>query len=52
MTQGRHGPNLEIEKAWERGPVTGPGALSDLVGPSYLFAILTDVRIANESLRR
>lgn len=38
-------PRSQIEKAWARMPVTGPGALSDLIAPSYLFAILTDSRI-------
>ena len=32
-------PRSRVEKAWERMPVTGPGAISDLVAPSYLFAI-------------
>lgn len=35
----------QFEKAFERLPVAGPGELSDLQGPSYLFAILTDPRI-------
>ncbi|MDQ0112568.1 hypothetical protein J2T15_002003 [Paenibacillus harenae] len=40
-------PRSQVEKAWERMPLTGPGAISDLVAPSYVFAILTDSRIAN-----
>ena len=28
----------QFEQAWERMPVTGPGALQDLQGPSYLWA--------------
>lgn len=35
----------EFRKAWERWPVTGPGALQDLRGPSYIFAILNDPRV-------
>lgn len=35
----------QFEQAWRRMPVAGPGELSDLYGPSYLFAILTDRRI-------
>lgn len=38
-------PRSQIEKAWSRKPFTGPGALSDLIAPSYLFVILTDSRI-------
>jgi hypothetical protein len=38
-------PRSQVEKAWERMPVKGPGAISDLIAPSYLFALLTDVRI-------
>lgn len=32
-------------KAYERSPLRGPGALQDLQGPSYLYAILTDPRV-------
>ncbi len=35
----------EFQKAWERWPVTGPGELQDLRGPSYVFAILSDPRV-------
>lgn len=38
-------PRSHFEKAWGRMPVTGPGGLQDLRGPSYLFAILSDSRI-------
>ncbi len=38
-------PRTDLEKAWSRMPVSGPGALSDLQGPSYLFGILTDPRV-------
>lgn len=36
----------QFEKAFDRLPVTGPGDLQDLQGPSYLYAILTDERIS------
>ncbi|GAA2207724.1 hypothetical protein GCM10009850_031820 [Nonomuraea monospora] len=36
-------------RAWERRPLSGPGQLSkDIIGPSYVYAILTDSRIAAE----
>lgn len=35
----------QIEAAYARMPVNGPGALQDLRGPSYLFAVLMDDRI-------
>lgn len=38
-------PRSQFEKAFHRMPVSGPGELQDLQGPSYLFAILTDPRI-------
>ena len=38
----------EFIKAYERMPVSGPGALQDLRGPSYLFAILMDDRIRRD----
>jgi len=31
-------PRTQFEKAWLRMPVTGPGAINDLIAPSYLFA--------------
>ena len=36
----------QFARAFERIPLRGPGQLQDLQGPSYLFAILTDPRIA------
>ena len=39
----------QFEKAYERSPLRGPGQLQDLQGPSYLFAILTDPRVATGS---
>lgn len=38
-------PKTQFEKAWQRMPVKGPGALQDLIAPSYLYAILADPRI-------
>lgn len=38
-------PKSQIQKALERMPIDGPGAISDLIAPSYLFALLTDTRI-------
>jgi len=35
----------QFEKAYERSPLSGPGQLQDLQGPSYLFAILADPRV-------
>lgn len=35
----------QIRQALQRMPVEGPGALQDLRGPSYLFALLMDKRI-------
>lgn len=35
----------QIEKTLKRMPVSGPRALQDLMGPSYLYAILSDLRI-------
>ena len=32
-------------RALERCPLTGPGELQDLRGPSYLYAILSDPRV-------
>jgi hypothetical protein len=34
-----------FEKAWRRRPISGPSAINDLRGPSYLYAILSDPRI-------
>lgn len=41
-------PRSHFRTAYERMPVDGPGALGDLRGPSYLYAILTDPRIRGE----
>jgi hypothetical protein len=39
----------QFRQAFERMPLTGPGQLQDLQGPSYLYAILTDPRVASSS---
>jgi len=44
-TVNRALPRGDFAKALERQPLTGPGALQDLQGPSYIWAILTDIRI-------
>lgn len=37
----------DFARAWDRRPLTGPGQISrQVVGPSYVYAILTDSRIA------
>jgi len=41
----------QFERAAVRASISGPGQLQDLQGPSYVFAILTDRRVA-PSLRR
>lgn len=35
----------QFARALDRWPVSGPGELQDLFGPSYLYAILSDVRV-------
>lgn len=42
-------PRSHFERALERMPVSGPGQLQDLQGPSYIFAILSDPRIGSGS---
>ena len=44
-TTNRLLPRSDFQKAFERLPVSGPGALQDLQGPSYVYAILTDPRV-------
>ena len=39
----------QFQRAYERSPLSGPGQVQDLQGPSYLFAILTDPRVAKGS---
>lgn len=39
-------PKSQFQLAWGRLPLAGPGELQDLQGPSYLYAILVDSRIA------
>lgn len=38
-------PKGDFAEALRRMPVSGPGELQDLQGPSYLYAILTDQRV-------
>jgi hypothetical protein len=38
-------PRSDFEKAWARRPLSGPGQIKDLQGPSYIYGILTDPRI-------
>jgi hypothetical protein len=40
-------PRVHFQRAYERAPLSGPGQLQDLQGPSYLYAILTDQRVAD-----
>jgi hypothetical protein len=40
-------PHGDFERARRRRPLQDPSQLSDLEGPSYVFAILTDPRIAS-----
>jgi len=35
----------QFKQAFELLPLTGPGAIQHLQGPSYIFAILSDTRI-------
>lgn len=45
-TTNRLLPRSQFAHAFGRAPLAGPGQLQDLQGPSYLFAILTDPRVA------
>lgn len=45
LTTNRTLPRSAFEQAFTRMPVSGPGALQDLQGPSYIYAILTDPRV-------
>jgi hypothetical protein len=44
-TTNRLLPRSHFAEAYRRLPTSGPGALQDLQGPSYLWAILTDPRV-------
>jgi hypothetical protein len=35
-----------IAEAFSRMPLADPGGIADLAGPSYIYSILTDCRIA------
>jgi hypothetical protein len=39
-------PRSHIAEAYARMPLADPGEIADLAGPSYIYAILTDWRIA------
>jgi hypothetical protein len=39
----------QFHQAHQRSPLQGPGQLQDLQGPSYLFAVLTDPRVAQDN---
>lgn len=41
-------PKGHFQEAFERLPLSGPSRLQDLRGPSYLYAILIDPRVAGE----
>jgi hypothetical protein len=41
-------PRNEFRKAWDRRPLSGPGQIHELQGPSYIYAILTDPRICGQ----
>jgi hypothetical protein len=45
QTTNRTLPRSDFEKALDRMPVAGPGALQDLQGTSYIYAILNDPRV-------
>jgi hypothetical protein len=45
LTTNRVLPRADFEEALRRMPVSGPGALQDLQGPSYIYAILNDPRV-------
>jgi hypothetical protein len=45
-TTNRQLARSQFARAYERVPLRGPGELQDLQGPSYLFAILADARVA------
>lgn len=43
-----HIPKSHFREALTRWPVTGPGELQDLRGPSYIYAILADPRLTTQ----
>lgn len=38
----------QFSRALDRMPLKGPGEINDLRGPSYIYAILTDMRIRTD----
>lgn len=51
-TTNRQLARSQFEQAFRRFPLIGPGELQDLQGPSYLWAILTDPRVAHPTVSR
>ena len=45
-TTNRLLPRSNFAEAFRRAPLRGPGQLQDLQDPSYIWAILTDDRVA------
>jgi hypothetical protein len=45
-TTNRQLPMSHFRQAFDRAPLPGPGSIQDLQGPSYIWAILTDPRVA------
>ena len=41
-------PRNHIEQAVKRMPLSGPGQLSDLRAPSYIYAIIMDPRVRRD----
>jgi hypothetical protein len=44
-------PKGQFVEALSRFPISGPGELQDLQGPSYMYAILTDPRVRESQVR-
>jgi len=47
----RNLPRSQFRQALARFPISGPGDLQDLQGPSYMYAILSDPRVRESQLR-
>ncbi|GGM90836.1 hypothetical protein GCM10011609_29910 [Lentzea pudingi] len=48
-TTDRQLPMSHFRRAFDRAPLPGPGSIQDLQGPSYIWAILTDPRVAPQT---
>jgi hypothetical protein len=48
-TTNRALPRGDFATAYARAPLIGPGQLQDSQGPSYIWAILTDDRVASHT---